>query len=92
MERTISLRTPLSRDVARRLKAGDHVEISGVVYAARDAAHKRFIEMLDAGERTAFDIKDQVIYYGTMSGKTRQVIGSADLPPAGGWMHMRLGS
>lgn len=78
MERTISLRTPLSRDVARRLKAGDHVEISGVVYAARDAAHKRFIEMLDAGKELPFDIKDQVIYYvGPCPARPGQVIGSA---------------
>jgi fumarate hydratase subunit beta len=78
VERTISLRTPLSRDVARRLKAGDHVEISGVVYAARDAAHKRFIEMLDAGMELPFDIKDQVIYYvGPCPARPGQVIGSA---------------
>jgi fumarate hydratase subunit beta len=78
VERTISLRTPLSRDVARRLKAGDHVEISGVVYAARDAAHKRFIEMLDAGKELPFDIKDQVIYYvGPCPARPGQVIGSA---------------
>jgi fumarate hydratase subunit beta len=76
--RTINLGTPLKRDMARQLKAGDHVEISGVVYAARDAAHKRFIEMLDAGMELPFDIKDQVIYYvGPCPARPGQVIGSA---------------
>jgi len=73
-----SINTPLTSDMARQLKAGDHVRISGVVYAARDAAHKRFIEMLDAGKELPFDIKDQVIYYvGPCPARPGHVIGSA---------------
>jgi fumarate hydratase subunit beta len=68
----------LNRDLARQLKAGDFVEISGIVYAARDAAHKKLIEMLDAGKELPFDIKDQVIYYtGPCPAKPGCVIGSA---------------
>ena len=73
-----SINTPLTRDMVRQLTAGDVVEISGVVYAARDAAHKRFIEMLDAGKELPFDIKDQVIYYvGPCPARPGHVIGSA---------------
>ena len=63
MDKTISINAPLRNDMVRQLKSGDHVEINGVVYAARDAAHKRLIEMLDKGEELPFDIKDQIIYY-----------------------------
>ena len=73
-----SINTPLTRDMVRQLTAGDVVEISGVVYAARDAAHKRFIEMLDAGKELPFDIKDQIIYYvGPCPARPGHVIGSA---------------
>ncbi|HOQ08402.1 MAG TPA: Fe-S-containing hydro-lyase [Clostridiales bacterium] len=78
MDNVITLNTPLTRDIVRKLKAGDHAEISGVVYAARDAAHKRFIEMLDEGKELPFDIKDQVIYYvGPCPARPGEVIGSA---------------
>ena len=78
VDKTIDLRMPLNRDLARQLKAGDFVEISGIVYAARDAAHKKLIEMLDAGKELPFDIKDQVIYYtGPCPAKPGCVIGSA---------------
>jgi len=78
MDNVITLNTPLTRDIVRKLKAGDHAVISGVVYAARDAAHKRFIEMLDEGKELPFDIKDQVIYYvGPCPARPGEVIGSA---------------
>lgn len=78
MDNVITLNTPLTRDIVRKLKAGDHAEISGVVHAARDAAHKRFIEMLDEGKELPFDIKDQVIYYvGPCPARPGEVIGSA---------------
>lgn len=78
MDKTISINAPLRNDMVRQLKSGDHVEINGVVYAARDAAHKRLIEMLDKGEELPFDIKDQIIYYvGPCPARPGHVIGSA---------------
>lgn len=60
------------------LKAGDRVLLSGTVYTARDAAHKRMIEQLEAGKQFPFDIRNQVIYYvGPTPAKPGRVIGSA---------------
>ncbi|UOQ94881.1 Fe-S-containing hydro-lyase [Halobacillus shinanisalinarum] len=60
------------------LKAGDQVAISGTIYTARDAAHKRMVEQLEKGEELPFEIKDQVIYYvGPTPAKPGKVIGSA---------------
>jgi len=70
--------TPLTKETVAQLKAGDLVEISGVVYAARDAAHKRMIELLDQGQALPFDIRESVIYYvGPSPAKPGHVIGSA---------------
>ncbi len=55
--------TPLADDETGSLRAGEKVLLSGFIYTARDAAHKRFIETLDAGGELPFDIKGQVIYY-----------------------------
>ena len=72
------LHTPLTDDVVAQLRAGDRVMLSGVVYAARDAAHKRFFQALDAGEPLPVDLRGQVIYYvGPTPPKPGQVIGSA---------------
>ncbi|WP_019121673.1 Fe-S-containing hydro-lyase [Brevibacillus massiliensis] len=69
---------PLTEEEAANLRAGDRVLISGVVYTARDAAHKRMIEALNRGETLPFDVKGQVIYYvGPTPAKPGQVIGSA---------------
>ena len=57
------IETPLTDEKVRDLKAGDYVYISGTIYTARDAAHKRMTEGLLQGEKIPFDIKDQVIYY-----------------------------
>lgn len=60
------------------LKAGDRVLISGTIYTARDAAHKRMIDLLTRGEELPFDIRNQVIYYvGPTPAKPGQIIGSA---------------
>ena len=60
------------------LKAGDVCALSGVVYSARDAAHKRMIEALDRGEPLPLDIKGSVIYYmGPSPAKPGRVLGSA---------------
>jgi fumarate hydratase subunit beta len=75
---TIEIATPLSDDVVRGLRAGDEVEISGVVYQARDAAHKRLVALLQAGEPLPFDLQGAVIYYmGPSPAKPGHVIGSA---------------
>ena len=73
----IEITTPLSRETAEKLHAGDRVLISGTIYTARDAAHKRMIEAINRGEELPFDIKDQIIYYaGPAPAKPGEVIGS----------------
>ncbi|WP_246701656.1 FumA C-terminus/TtdB family hydratase beta subunit, partial [Rhodopseudomonas sp. BR0G17] len=65
-------------DTVLSLKAGDRVLISGTVFAARDAAHRRMVEALEQGEELPFEIKGQVIYYvGPTPPKPGQIIGSA---------------
>ena len=72
------LTAPFSRDVIRSLHAGDTVLISGTVYTARDAAHKRLCEALAAGQPLPFDIRDAVIYYvGPTPPRPGQVLGAA---------------
>lgn len=77
MERK-KIKTPLSPQDIENLAAGDLVELTGVIYTARDAAHKRMIEALDNGEELPFDLNGNVIYYvGPTPAKEGQVIGSA---------------
>jgi len=57
------IQTPLEENVIKELKAGEKVLISGYIYTARDAAHKRFIDTLNKGEGLPLEIKNQVIYY-----------------------------
>jgi fumarate hydratase subunit beta len=72
------IRAPLSDDDVRQLEAGDVVLVSGVIYAARDAAHKRLIEMLDAGEELPFEPTGQIVYYvGPTPERPGHAIGSA---------------
>ncbi len=59
----MQITTPLTDEVVERLRAGDKVTLSGVIYVARDAAHKRFVEALDRGEPLPLDLRGQVIYY-----------------------------
>ena len=74
----ISLHTPFTREEARQLRAGDSCLISGVIYTARDAAHKRLCESLQRGEPLPMDLRDAVIYFvGPTPAKPGQVIGSA---------------
>ena len=69
---------PLTDEDARSLKAGDYVYLNGTVYSARDAAHKRMQEALDAGKDFPFDIRGNVIYYlGPSPAREGRVIGSA---------------
>ena len=74
----ISVKAPLSREDARKLKAGDSCLISGVIYTARDAAHKRLCELVAQGKELPMEIRDAVIYFvGPTPAKEGQVIGSA---------------
>lgn len=73
----IEITTPITREEVKKLKAGDRVLISGTVYTARDAAHKRLIENIADGAELPVDIKDIAIYYaGPAPAKPGQVIGS----------------
>lgn len=72
------IHTPLTREEARTLRAGESCLLSGVIYTARDAAHKRLCERLDRGEELPMDIRDAVIYFvGPTPAKPGQAIGSA---------------
>ncbi len=74
----MKLTTPLTEDVVAKLHAGDKVEITGTIFVARDAAHKRMVDALDHGEKLPTDVKGQVIYYmGPSPTKPGNVIGSA---------------
>ena len=76
MEGHITL--PLTREEARTIKSGEQLLLSGVIYTARDAAHKRLCELVEKGEPLPFDVKNATIYYvGPTPAKPGQVIGSA---------------
>ena len=72
------LKAPFIQEEIDTLKAGDYVYISGTIYTARDAAHKRMYESLENGEALPFDIKNNVIYYmGPSPAREGRPIGSA---------------
>ena len=74
----ISLTLPLAREKARELKAGDSLLLNGVIYTARDAAHKRLVELVAEGKELPLDVKDSVIYFvGPTPARPGQAIGSA---------------
>ena len=74
----ISIKTPLTREQARQLKFGDSVLLSGVIYTARDAAHKRLCELVAEGKELPMDVKDAIIYFvGPTPARPGQAIGSA---------------
>ncbi len=69
---------PLTDEVVESLHAGDRVSITGVIYSARDAAHKRLVELIEKGEPLPIDIKGQIIYFmGPSPAKPGRAIGSA---------------
>jgi len=75
---SIRIETPLSIETAKSLRAGDEVLISGTIYTARDAAHKRLVESIERGEALPIPIQDAIIYYvGPTPGRPGSVIGSA---------------
>jgi fumarate hydratase subunit beta len=63
MAEPIKIYPPLTDDVIEKLKAGDHVLISGVIYTGRDMAHKYMVEGLQKGEQPPFDLTGQILYY-----------------------------
>ena len=72
------IHTPLTRAAVRNLKAGDSCLITGVIYTARDAAHKRLCELLDKGQPLPVDMENAIIYFvGPTPAKPGQAIGSA---------------
>ena len=73
------LNVPITNpEEVKKLHAGDVVYISGVIYTARDAAHKRFVELIDKGEELPIDVKNGAIYYvGPTPARPGRVIGSA---------------
>lgn len=72
------LQLPLSEEQIRDLKAGDKVELSGVIYTGRDAAHKRLVELLDNNKSLPIDLLGGAIYYvGPTPAKPGRAIGSA---------------
>lgn len=76
-EKTIKITTPLSEEVIVSLRAGEPVLITGTLYTARDAAHKRMIEMIERGGKPPFDFEGQIVYYtGPSPAKPGAAIGS----------------
>lgn len=74
----IKLMTPLSNEDIKKLKAGDAVYITGIIYTGRDAAHKRLVEAINSGQELPFKLESNVIYYvGPTPAKPGQAIGSA---------------
>lgn len=72
------IKAPIDDEVVNSLKAGDYVYITGTIYTARDAAHKRMYDAINNGESIPFELKNNIIYYlGPSPAREGQVIGSA---------------
>ncbi len=75
---SIAITTPLTKEVASTLRAGDVVTITGTIYSARDAAHKRMIETLERGEELPISMENTILYYmGPSPAREGRPIGSA---------------
>ncbi|MFQ6035536.1 MAG: Fe-S-containing hydro-lyase [Sedimentisphaerales bacterium] len=78
MAEIVKVRAPLSAEFVRSLKVGTEVQISGVVYAARDMAHKRLCEAIDSGDELPFELQGATIYFvGPTPARPGRVIGAA---------------
>jgi fumarate hydratase subunit beta len=76
--KVVKIKTPLDEKTIESLEAGDQVLITGVIYSARDAAHKRLVEALDRKEKLPMELKNQIIYYmGPAPAKPGYASGSA---------------
>ena len=79
-----TLSTPISDEVISSLEIGEMVYLNGIVYTARDAAHKKLVEMIEAGEKLPFDFKGQAVFYaGPAPAKPGRPIGSVGPTTAG---------
>ncbi|MCL2218816.1 MAG: Fe-S-containing hydro-lyase [Chitinispirillia bacterium] len=75
---TINISTPINKDILKSLRAGDNVLLTGTIYTARDAAHKRFMGCIDRGESLPLSLDSQIIYYcGPTPPTPKRCIGSA---------------
>lgn len=73
----IRLQTPLTQEIVPNLKAGDEILLNGTIYVARDAAHKRILELFDNNQEPPVDLKNHILFYaGPTPPKPGQVIGS----------------
>ena len=73
-----NIKAPISDEVAKELRAGDYVYITGTIYTARDAAHKRMWEALEKGEQLPIEMNNNIIYYmGPSPAREGRPIGSA---------------
>lgn len=78
MSRTISLTTPLTDQEVESLEVGDTVLVNGIIYTARDAAHKRLVDLIAQGQPLPFDLQGQVIFYvGPSPARPGRIIGAA---------------
>jgi len=72
------IQLPLNKEIVKTLRAGEHVLLSGIVYTARDAAHKRIVETIEKKEKLPFELKNTTIYYtGPAPAPPGRPIGSA---------------
>ena len=77
------IKAPLEKEIVKTLRAGDYVYITGTIYTARDAAHKRMDETLREGKELPVPLKDEIVYYmGPSPAREGRVIGSAGPTPA----------
>jgi fumarate hydratase subunit beta len=78
MSKTYNLTTPLTQEITRNLQAGDIVYLSGILFTARDAAHKKLVDLIEAGKELPFDLEGSIIYFvGPTPPKPGEPIGSA---------------
>jgi len=88
--KSIKIQLPMTREVARSLRAGDAVLLSGDLYTARDAAHKRLIAALDAGKPLPINLENELIYYvGPAPASPGRAVGPAVLSRPGKLRHKR---
>lgn len=81
-----NLTAPLSLETVRSLKAGDRIRLSGVIWTGRDAAHKRLVARLDAGEPLPMPLEGEIIYLSAPALRLRAARSAVPAPPpAGGW-------
>ena len=86
----VNIKTPLGKKERKKLRAGDHVRISGIIYTARDAAHKRMMESLEQGLPLPMDFTDEIIYYvGPCPAKPGKLLVQRDQQLADEWIAIR---